>query len=106
MFSDRYHARVLRSPRQVRNAVRYVLNNWRRHHEDQGIETMFWDVDYFSSGVSFTGWKELQGTTYVPEVQVGYAQLPVCSPRTWLLSVGWERAGTISMHAVPGPITA
>jgi len=31
VFADRYHAHLLRSPREAANAVRYVLENWRRH---------------------------------------------------------------------------
>jgi len=65
---------------------------------------MFWDVDYFSSGATFTGWKERDGTAYpLPE---GYEPLPVCSPRTWLASVGWRKRGSISMFARPGPVSA
>ncbi len=104
VFVDRYYAVPLRSPSQVRNAVRYVLNNWRRHREDQGIDTMFWDVDYFSSGVSFSGWQELAGAAFLPPAPPGYEHLGVASPRTWLLAEGWTRAGTISMHSVPGPL--
>ena len=35
VFADRYHARVLKTPRQVRNTIAYVLNNWRHHGEDK-----------------------------------------------------------------------
>jgi putative transposase len=31
VFADRYHAHLLRSPREAANAVRYVLGNWRVH---------------------------------------------------------------------------
>lgn len=31
VFAQRYHARRLRTPREVRNAIRYVLNNARKH---------------------------------------------------------------------------
>ena len=31
VFADRYHAHLLRSPREAANAVRYVLDNWRMH---------------------------------------------------------------------------
>src|SRR5262249_51577855 len=30
-LGDRYHARSLSTPREVRNALVYVLNNWRKH---------------------------------------------------------------------------
>ena len=29
VWDGRYHARVLRSPREVRNALVYILQNWR-----------------------------------------------------------------------------
>jgi REP element-mobilizing transposase RayT len=31
VFSDRYHARVLRSPSEVRTSRHYILNNFRKH---------------------------------------------------------------------------
>jgi hypothetical protein len=31
VFADRYHSHVLRSPREVANAIRYVLDNHRQH---------------------------------------------------------------------------
>ena len=31
VFAQRYHARILRSPTQTRNAVQYVLNNHEKH---------------------------------------------------------------------------
>src|SRR5438270_5448563 len=30
VFPDRYHERVIKKPFECRNAIRYVLNNWRR----------------------------------------------------------------------------
>ncbi len=103
VFADRYHARAIKSPRDARHTLSYVLNNWRRHRQDRGMESMFWDVDYFSSGVSFGGWKELADSPFLPPVPEGYERLSVSRPKTWLLEHGWMRAGAISMHAVPGP---
>jgi len=36
VFADRYHVESISSVRQTRHALAYVLNNWRRHHEDGG----------------------------------------------------------------------
>lgn len=49
VFADRYHAHILRSPREVRNAVRYVMNNSRIHAERRGEP---WDhaIDPFAGG--------------------------------------------------------
>ena len=102
VFADRFHARAITSPRAARHALSYVFNNWRKHKQDRGIDSMFWDVDYFSSGVSFGGWKELADSPFLPPVPKGYERLSVSRPRTWLLDQGWMRAGTISMRAVPG----
>jgi len=36
VFSDRYHAHLLASPREAANAVRYVLENWKVHAVREG----------------------------------------------------------------------
>jgi REP element-mobilizing transposase RayT len=102
VFVDRYHYRALTSPLAARHARAYVLNNWRKHHQDHDIDSMFWTVDPFSSGVSFAGWKEGHGVTWRGELDEDLEPLPVSSPQTWLLAVGWQKHGLISTHEVPG----
>jgi Transposase IS200 like len=102
VFGDRYHVVVIRSPRQARHTLAYVLGNWRKHGEDRRGLARSWWVDPFSSAVSFTGWKELEGTepwTIRPD----YAWLAVCAPRSWLQRIGWRQHGAISVYEVPGP---
>ena len=99
VFSDRYHPKSITSPLAARHARAYVLNNWRRHRQDRGVAS---NVDRFSSGVSFDGWKATGGTDFLNALPVDYEPLPVSRPQTWLLSVGWRRHGLISMHEVPG----
>ncbi len=99
VFSDRYHAKAITSPLAARHARAYVLNNWRRHRQDLGIAS---NVDRFSSGVSFDGWKETGGTDFLGAIPRDYEPLPVSRPQTWLLSVGWRRHGLISVREVPG----
>jgi hypothetical protein len=36
VFADRYHSRILRTPSEVRNAVNYVLRNYRKHAQEWG----------------------------------------------------------------------
>jgi putative transposase len=36
VFSDRYHAHVLRTQRETRNAIAYVIENFRRHRAEGG----------------------------------------------------------------------
>ncbi len=102
VFRDRYHARRLTSPTQARNALAYVLNNWRHHGQDTSPVTRGWRVDYFSSGPSFAGWLERSGSAFLDPVPATYERLMVARPQTWLLATGWQRTGTISMATVPG----
>jgi hypothetical protein len=92
---------IIRSPRQARNNLCYVLNNWRRHGESQRRFAAGWRIDPFSSAPSFDGFKDAdaRGVEW-PET---YRALPVCRPRTWLLSVGWKKHGLLRSTEVPGP---
>ena len=59
VFPDRYHQEIIKTPTQARRALAYVLNNWRKHREDeQPREARTWLVDPFSTGALFAGWKE------------------------------------------------
>ncbi len=51
VFADRYDAHVLRTPAEVRNAVRYVLGNFASHASRRGEPVREGWVDPFSSAV-------------------------------------------------------
>jgi putative transposase len=74
VFADHYFARELRTPAEVRRAVRYVLDNHLHH-----------------------------GPTRAPQSDTCAAAAQV-SPRTWLLSIGWlkSRAGPLPIAYWPG----
>lgn len=97
VFADRYHARALATPRDVRQALVYVLNNWRHHRMDAGHD---WPTDPFSSGALFDGWSE---PVEPPEWLDPGERRPIAVPRTWLLGSGWKKAGPISPREIPGP---
>jgi REP element-mobilizing transposase RayT len=93
VFSDRYHARSLATPREVRNAWVNVLLNFRKHLDGRA------DIDPRSSGFWFHGWKTSSGSQppdWTPDEVV-----PVRPPRTWLAKVGWRRHGLIAFHERP-----
>lgn len=71
-FDDRYHEHVLKTPTEVRNALRYVLGNRFIHLARWGVRTVDATVDVFSS---------LAATDLVSP------------PQAWLLREGWTRAG-------------
>jgi len=85
LFAERYHARILRSPRQVRNTLVYVLNNSRRH--DPTI-SKYW-IDPLSSAPWFTGWKH---AVRDPSTR-REGPPPIVPAATWLLQTGWRRGG-------------
>jgi len=105
VFTDRYHARILKSPMLVRRALAYVLNNWRRHGEDRAPFTNTWKVDPFSTGLFFNGWKEREERPFWALPPPGYESLFAWFPRTWLLKEGWRRHGTVSLYETPGPLS-
>jgi REP element-mobilizing transposase RayT len=101
VFADRYHVKVIRSPRQAHHALRYVLCNWRHHGEDrQGLASK-WLVDPFSSGILFPDWKELEQKDLMWPIRDTYDPLIVFRPATWLLREAWKRHGSISARDVP-----
>jgi REP element-mobilizing transposase RayT len=101
VFADRYHLVVITSPTQARHVLAYVLGNWRKHREDQHGLPATWLIDPYSSACSFPGWKELRQGGVTWTLPPTYEPLVVSSPRSWLLTEGWKRAGAISIHEVP-----
>jgi hypothetical protein len=81
VWGDRFHARELASPSEVRNALVYVFRNLARHgaylHGDG-------NVDQLSSAPRFSGW-----TRPVFSLHDDAASWPDVEPRTWLLRRGW-----------------
>jgi REP element-mobilizing transposase RayT len=101
VFADRYHLEVITSPTQVRHALSYVLiNNWRKHKEDQRGLARTWLVDPYSTGILFPGWKELEDKPFMWPMRATYEPMVVRLPQSWLLREGWK-VGSISVHDVP-----
>jgi REP element-mobilizing transposase RayT len=98
VFAHRFHATPITSPRQARNALAYVLNNWRRHREDVAAHGGHAPaLDRFSSAISFDGW--VDATRFA--IPTDYTPLPVACAQTWLLRVGWRRHPAIDWREVP-----
>jgi putative transposase len=104
VFTDRYHEEIIKTPTQARNALAYVLNNWRKHREDRSDNTRGWNVDAYSTGIQFTGWREREDAMFMWKPRDTYKPLVVYLPRTWLLQAGWRErgGGSIPFSYVPG----
>jgi putative transposase len=101
VFPDRFHQEIIKTPTQARRALAYVINNWRKHQEDRPEHTRNWNVDPFSTGVLFSGWKEREDAQLLWKWRETYRPMVVYFPKTWLLSEGWRKAGLISFYEVP-----
>ncbi len=77
VWNGRYHARELKTPREVRNGLVYVLHNLKKHRPTER------GLDVCSSAAAFTGWRDFE-----PAAPLDW--LP--PPRTWLARTGWKRA--------------
>ena len=95
VFADRFHARDLGSPTEVRNALLYVLNNAKHHAKDRGETWARRRVDPFSSAAWFGGWASAVESGRLP------GPSPAASAKTWLLRTGWRRLGLISPSEIP-----
>ena len=52
VFAYRYHATPIRTPRYYRNALTYVLKNWRHHQRSASACDQ---LDPFATGSAFSG---------------------------------------------------
>lgn len=98
VFADRYHAHILKTPREVRNALGYVLRNAPRHYPEQRPFARRGFVDAFSSAEWFDGWS-------IPIRTGGWSPLelrppPISPGTTWLLTTGWKTRGRIDPREV------
>jgi len=87
VWHGRYHAHILENPREVRNALVYVLNNIRKHLPGAV------GLDPCSSARWFDGWQGI--------IAASAAVVLVASARTWLGSIGWRRHGLIDVAEAP-----
>ena len=98
VFADRFHDRVLTSPKQVRHALAYVLCNARKHAVAppiRGGTGSSW-VDPCSSARAFDGWsREVSSSGFI-------ALAATVTPRVWLLRIGWRRGGLLHPDHCPG----
>src|ERR1700752_3212393 len=90
VFAERYHAFYFTTPRAVRNALIYVLQNARKHGAWRAFAP-----DAYSSAPWFDGWN-----CQIVKGAESRSRLLVRA-RTWLLSIGWRRHGLIDPLEVP-----
>jgi REP element-mobilizing transposase RayT len=97
VFAGRYHIHVLKTPTEMRNALKYVLLNHAKHLK------LIDHIDYFSSGPYFSKWKALLGPKasimVIEQLETrrkanadAFIDSSLSPPQSWLARVGWLRA--------------
>jgi hypothetical protein len=93
----RYHLHALRTPREVRNALAYVLLNARKHWRQRNGAAPPIRLDVASSGAWFDGWKRS------PPPNADRCGPPaVAKAQFWPLRRAWRSRGLIEPAEVPG----
>jgi REP element-mobilizing transposase RayT len=87
VWMERYHARALATPREVRNALVYVLQNWKKHTRSAS------GLDPRSSAEWFVGWQEAPSAVRQPSL--------VPRPHTWLARTGLRLGGLVRSDEGP-----
>jgi putative transposase len=90
VWGDRYHRRDLTSARQVRNALVYCLQNYKKHH---GVTSGAPRIDLCSSARWFQGWTAIRQHDDGPR--------PTENARTVLLGTAWQKHGYIHPGEAP-----
>jgi REP element-mobilizing transposase RayT len=101
-WADRWFGRALTSPRQMRNALVYVLANFRKHAKSPVGR----GIDAFSSASRFDGFRQKDAGEALPRAGPPFHRafalhVVVSRPRTWLGGAGWRRAGLIDVGEGP-----
>ena len=93
VWGDRYHRHDLTTPREVRNALVYVLANFKKH---LGLRSGAPVIDPCSSAPWFQGW--------VAHRKLPEGDPPVVPAETKLLGVLWQRRGLVHPGERPSAV--
>jgi len=98
LFRDRHHRHELETPSEMRRALVYVLMNGRKHLLQQGVvaEGLYSWIDPCSSAAWLPAhaWRDgaRPSETALAKARAGPCP-PAAAPATWLVGVGWKKAG-------------
>ena len=87
VFPEHYFEHILRTSREVKNAIGYLLGNAFKHRVLRSKRSKDTIHDPSASGTYLQGWKK--GWRPTPP----RGPTPVSESGTWLLSIGWKRHG-------------
>jgi hypothetical protein len=91
----------------VRNALLYVLANFRKHATSRLLS----GVDAFSSAARCDGWRGFAAGAVLPRAGPPFHRafapyVVVSEARSWLGTTGWRRLGLLGIDEIPGGASA
>jgi hypothetical protein len=99
VWGDRFFARDLRSPREVRAGILYVLMNHKKHARAGIVPPL---LDVWSSAAWFGGWHARASPLVVRlRDRLPTSIVPVVSARTWLGRHAWKKRGLLDPTEAP-----
>ena len=105
LWRDRYHRHDLRTPREVRNAIVYVVMNVRKHARGADVERRKVSLDICSSAAWLDWWHPragpMLGALRDDLVRHDLAECPVVASAVWLGRIGWKRLGLVRPSETP-----
>jgi putative transposase len=101
VWRERYHRRDLATPRQFRNALVYVLMNFRKHAPVAERAVRARAIDGHGSGLWFDGWKDDGLRERLRGERARAGPRPTALAKTWIARVGWKRHGLIDPRESP-----
>ena len=110
VWGDRYHRRDVRTPRDLRNLLRYVLMNHRKHAQTPvEVHQRRSELDPCSSAAWAGVWDD-RAESRAAQLRERATRLglrcPVRWPRTWLARRGWRRHGLLGLYERPRSTSA
>lgn len=104
LWAGRHERHDLRTRREVRNCLVYVLFNFRKHARGAIAET--WargSLDPRSSALWLDGWSARAGPhlATLAEQLASTTLVPCVPPRVWLLTTGWRQLGLLDPGEAP-----
>jgi hypothetical protein len=90
-FADRFHGRVIRTPKDMRNVLSYVYLNLHKDKARRRIRVL--SVDSCTSRTWFDGWRHRGSAADDPSTRD-----PVARPKSWLLRKGRRKHGLIRLN--------
>lgn len=100
-WRERYHRRDLATPRQFRNALVYVVFNFRKHARAAERAARARSIDDWSSAIWIDAWSTGAMRQLVRDHRPRAGPCPTAKPDSWIARAGWKLHGPLDPRESP-----